>query len=318
MCRNLSTPSRRRRQERQTRGLFSPERLHVFGIVIENTGFPTAKDDSDPFIGQGPDRSVMPFSTVSLHVVISPGPLALGYGMSGKLMETVPGYRSNPGVFLHLISGIETISVRPHRRLKTWRHCGPCPREAIKDLKIRVLSKYSLDLFVDASNSFKQRTQLNQHGFHNDDRGTNHGSVLGQRDGRTDLLQSFINQFTAPGTMVCVELANLFRFGFLKFFQGWPFRQEIASHHRIEVSGPLQRLREIFFERLGQRVSESGSSADGASTEFNQSQERTALRGVWNPRFHLVRVKLKKIHKELGIGGIILGPTGIESVPITA
>src|SRR5438034_9153849 len=90
MCRNFLTPSRRRRQERQTRGLFSPERLHVFGIVIENTGFPTAKDDSDPFIGQGPDRSVMSFSTVSLHVVISPGPLGLGHGMSDRVMVTVP------------------------------------------------------------------------------------------------------------------------------------------------------------------------------------------------------------------------------------
>src|SRR6266545_3107041 len=172
---NLSKPSRRRRQEPEARCSFSPQRLHVFCIVVGNPGFPTAKDDSDPFIRQGPDCSVMPGPTFSLHVVIGPSPLALGYRMAGKLMETlldkartgptvinksrlatVSGHRSNPGVFLHLVSGIETISVRPHRRLKAWRQCGPCSREAIKDLRIRVLSKYCFDLLFDASNSIEQ------------------------------------------------------------------------------------------------------------------------------------------------------------------
>ena len=46
-------------QECQARGFFSPERFHVFCVVVWDTVLPTTKDDSDPFVGQGPNGGVV-------------------------------------------------------------------------------------------------------------------------------------------------------------------------------------------------------------------------------------------------------------------
>src|SRR4026207_69 len=117
---------------------------------------------------------------------------------------------------LNLLGGVKSIPVGSHGGLQPRRQCRPRSWETVEDPKVRMHSKYLLDLAINAPNGDKQGAQLIHNGFHHQDRSVHHSGILGQRDRRTNLPQSFINPMAVSRTVFLVELANVLRFCLLK------------------------------------------------------------------------------------------------------
>src|SRR5262245_52845333 len=64
--------------------------------------------------------------------------------------------RRDPGVLLNFLCRVKSTPVGSHRGLQPRRQSGPSSWEAIEDLKVRMLSKYLLDLSVEVTNGGEQ------------------------------------------------------------------------------------------------------------------------------------------------------------------
>ena len=65
--------------------------LHVFVFIVRGPVLPAAKEDADPFEGQGANDRVVFFTFGGVVLDIVAGPLAFGYRKAGKFVEGLPG-----------------------------------------------------------------------------------------------------------------------------------------------------------------------------------------------------------------------------------
>ena len=66
------------------------QRVQVFGFVIGGSLLPAAKDDADPFEGQGSHGGLVPFAALELLLIVGFGPGAEADGVARKLHQALP------------------------------------------------------------------------------------------------------------------------------------------------------------------------------------------------------------------------------------
>jgi hypothetical protein len=59
--------------------------------------------------------------------------------------------------------------------------------------------------------------------------------------------------------MLLVKPANGLRAALLQLFQGRPFRQEVADHTLVQISGTIQCCGKVLFEKLGEFIGEANA-----------------------------------------------------------
>src|SRR5687768_63068 len=120
----------------------------VKSLVVEGSIFPTAKDDTNPFVGKGAQSGMMRFATLLLLVVVSLRPLRSRNRLTCKLMKALPqelgtGHTpvnpaglatlfsdwSNTGELLDLGSEFKAVTVRTESGEQTWSQSGSGARK---------------------------------------------------------------------------------------------------------------------------------------------------------------------------------------------
>ena len=59
--------------------------------------------------------------------------------------------------------------------------------------------------------------------------------------------------------------------GALDLFERWPAGQEVAEQRRVRVSKPVERLRKVLLQGVGQAIGEAGLVADQPAALFDQA-----------------------------------------------
>ncbi len=97
-----------------------------------------------------------------------------------------------------------------------------------------------------------------------------------------------------------------------QLIQTGPLLQKIASPQGVGISRPGQGLREIAFQQAGDLVGQSGLLVDQLASRFAEQAQAAGVGVVGNPNAEALPMLLQQFQQERGIGGIILGATGIE------
>src|SRR5262245_32406101 len=95
-----------------------------------------------------------------------------------------------------------------------------------------------------------------------------------------------------------------------------PALQEVAEEHRVTVLEPVQRLREVLLERAAQPVGDAGLVADEIAPLLDQSGQGSHGRTLRLERLQLLAVAYQQLERDLGIGRVVLGAAGDESLAI--
>src|ERR1019366_3166055 len=102
----------------------------------------------------------------------------------------------------------------------------------------------------------------------------------------------------------------------LRLQQRRPTGQEVAEQHGVVLVEPFQRLRIVLLERVGQAVGQAGLVVDQFASALRQANQRTHGDALRLERRKSLWVTHQKIQSQFGIGGIVLGPAGLESLAI--
>jgi len=129
---------------------------------------PAAPDNTLPLESQRAHSRVMGFAFRALREVVSSGPAGPEHAFLGIFMKALPlklraevapvdvphfsallSNRSNTGIALQVIGGIEALALRTHGGQEPRSQHGPSARKASEDFPIRVLLKALSDLLFD-------------------------------------------------------------------------------------------------------------------------------------------------------------------------
>jgi hypothetical protein len=92
-------------------------------------------------------------------------------------------------------------------------------------------------------------------------------------------------------------------------FERRPWSQQVAKHPRLLLGEPLEHLRKILLQSMGQSIRDPHAVRHHATTMCNQLASGAPLGPLGRQRLELIPVSQEQCKLQLGIGGIVLGPT---------
>ena len=96
----------------------------------------------------------------------------------------------------------------------------------------------------------------------------------------------------------------------------WPAGQEVAEQDGVTLIKPVERLRIVLLEGMGQAIGEASLVGDQLTTLFGEAEQCAHVLALRLQRGKSLWVAHEKIQGKFGIGGIVLGATGFESLTI--
>jgi hypothetical protein len=303
------------------------ERLEIGRLIVREALLPTAREDTDPFEGQGSHRRLVRFALVALLLVIDLGPEGMPDRFRGPCHERLseerrtlqapvhPGFlatafreRCDPGLFLEFLGGGEAFSLFAEGHEEARGKDGPSPWQGGKQgeggMGLGTLCNGSGEV----GNGLQGHAEWGDQGLHQEGIGGDHAVIRGQchsvldsrNASRDDGGRGHVGspEKALQGGATC-ELCG---------FQGRPAGEEVAKDCRIFFLTPLQDVGEGVFERTRQAMRQPdfvAAKAPAVCNELRQGAHRGALRDKGG---EFVTVFAQALNLEFGIGGVIFGP----------
>ena len=102
----------------------------------------------------------------------------------------------------------------------------------------------------------------------------------------------------------------------LDLSERWPAGQEVAEQDGVTLVKPVERLRIVLLEGMGQAIGEASLVADQLTTVFGEAEQCAHVLALRLQRGKSLWVSHEKIQGQFGIGGIVLGATGFEGLTV--
>ena len=171
-----------------------------------------------------------------------------------------------------------------------------------------ILSPLSNGL-IEAVNRFQGGSQLINERLRHEGMGNEDPLVRRQGPGPFDGLKPLVDALLTPQVMLTKELLQCATPGELGRFERRPLSQKVAKQPRFLIGEPLENLRKIIRQSIGQSICDSNAVRHHATTMCNQLASGAHLSTLGRQRLELIPVAKSQCKLKLGIGGIVLGPT---------
>ena len=234
------------------------ERLERGRLIVREALLPTAREDTDPFEGQGSHSRLVRFALVALLLVIDLCPEGMPDRVRGPFHERLAAERRTPQtpvhpgllatafrdwcdarIFLEFLSGGEAFPLFAAGHEEAGGKDGPGPGQGVKQGEVGMGVGTLGNGRIEVSNSLQGHAELGDQGVHQEGRGGDHAcsrgecpSVLdGLNAGRDDVGRAHeVSTETAlQGGATCA----------LGSFQGRPAAEKVAKARGIFVLKPL-------------------------------------------------------------------------------
>src|SRR6516162_3357344 len=95
-----------------------------------------------------------------------------------------------------------------------------------------------------------------------------------------------------------------------------PTGQEVAEQNGVVLVEPVQGLRIVLLEGMGEAVGEADLVVDQFASALGQADQRTHADALRPERCKSLWVAYQKVQSQFGIRGIVLGTAGLEGLAI--
>jgi hypothetical protein len=172
------------------------------------------------------------------------------------------------------------------------------------------------DLVIKAGDSRTERAQLREQSSHHQGRRLHDGPVRGERPLRADGLHSLLDDRRLSDIVSVEERNERFAASAQCGDQGRPTFDEVGEDSCLLVAKPLQNLRKILLEQMGDAIGESHSILDQIAATLDEAPEHGHGRCLLAEAGELVTMAGQDVDGHLGVRGVILGPAGGEGAAI--
>jgi hypothetical protein len=143
---------------------------------------------------------------------------------------------------------------------------------------------------IEALNRFQGGSQLLNERLRHEGMGDEDSLVSRQGLGPFDGLKPLVEALLTPHVMLTKELLQCATPGELGRFERRPLSKKVAKHPRLLLGEPLEHLRKIMLQSIGQSIRDPNAVRHHATTMFNQLGSGSYLGTLGHQRLELIPV----------------------------
>src|SRR4029453_853084 len=190
--------------------------------------------------------------------------------MHPRLLAATLHHRSHTDRGLHFSGGAISLALFPKRHQKARGSSRPGSRQRIEESEIAMVLSPLSNSLIEALNRFQGGSQLLNERLRHESMGDEDPLVSRQGPGPFDGLKPLVDALLTPQVMLTQELLQRATPGELGRFARRPLSQKGAKQPRLLIGEPLENLRKIMLQNIGQSIRDPNAVRHPRPTMFNQ------------------------------------------------
>src|SRR5205814_525807 len=210
----------------------------------------------------------------------------------------------------------EAVSLLAEGGEEPRREDGARARKVVEESKVRKFGAARGDPVVESRDAGVERAELRQESGDDEEARLDDGSVGGQRLLGCDGVDAAVDDGGAANAVGVEEVDDGLAPGALSIEQGRPPLDERDEDVGLFVAKPVENLREIGLECVGQPVRETHAILNEVAPGLDETPERAHVRALATQASELLGMAAQELERDSGVGRIVLGPAGREGAAV--